>query len=90
MIRSVGGNSNADSVYRALERIFSLQVLASINWGGKVVSGQPKKHGLVKTKVAEAILGRRNCYNYTDSFKILFLVYSGNRQDQLHNEYDGS
>lgn len=57
MIRSVGENSYADCVYRALERIFSLKVLPPINWGGKVASGKPKKYGLANTKVAEAILG---------------------------------
>ena len=73
MIRSVGENSYADCVYRyrALERIFSLKVLAPINWGGKVVSGKPKKYGLANTKVAEAILASTILLTHIYTYSIL-------------------
>lgn len=55
MVKQIGGETLADAVKRAWERVLSLEVRAVVNWSGKERKDKPQNHKLQGMKVTEAI-----------------------------------
>lgn len=58
MIRSLGGASIRDALKRAWYRVFSIKVMASVNWEGKIKKGSLQKQGLKQSIVTKAVFGK--------------------------------
>ncbi|KAK4017407.1 hypothetical protein OUZ56_032719 [Daphnia magna] len=55
MIRSLGGASIRDALKRAWYRVFSIKVMASVNWEGKIKKRSLQKQGLKESIVTKAV-----------------------------------
>lgn len=56
MIRNLGGGSITSAVKRAWNRVFSMKVMASVNWKGRVTKKHQKK-GLKESIITKAVFG---------------------------------
>ncbi|KAK4003823.1 hypothetical protein OUZ56_005575 [Daphnia magna] len=55
MVKQIGGETLADAVKRAWERVLSLEVRAVVKWSEKKRKDKPQKHNLQGMKVTEAV-----------------------------------
>lgn len=71
MIRSLGGASIRDALKRAWYRVFSIKVMASVNWEGKIKKGSPQKQGLKQSIVTKAVFdGVRTTSRKSNNFEL--------------------
>lgn len=57
MIRSLGGGSVSGALKRAWCRVFSIKVMAHVNWGGKPNTKFAKK-GLKHSIITKVVFGK--------------------------------
>ncbi|XP_045023072.1 uncharacterized protein LOC123467060 isoform X2 [Daphnia magna] len=71
MIRSLGGASIRDALKRAWYRVFSIKVMASVNWEGKIKKGSLQKQGLKQSIVTKAVFdGVRTTSRKSNNFEL--------------------
>ncbi len=57
IIRNLGGGSITSAVKRAWYRVFSIKVMAFVNWKG-VATKKHQKQGLKNSIIAKAVFGK--------------------------------